>query len=88
MGDLPPLIARLGVDDMSLFTVPQLRIIIRFLFDDERGKQSKLNKQSLIDIAKSHYEQWVRQQHGIMIPQVDDTIEGTIIEVNNFEVGA
>ena len=78
MRDLPPLIARLGVDDMSLFTVPQLCIICRFLFDDERGKQSKLNKQSLIDIAKSHYEQWVKQQHGIMIPQVDDTIESTI----------
>ena len=78
MRDLPPLIARLGVDDMSLFTVPQLHIICHFLFDDERGKQSKLNKQSLIDIAKSHYEQWVKQQNGIMIPQVYDTIESTI----------
>ena len=77
---MPLLIARLGVDDMSLFTVPQLRIICRFLFDDERGKQSKLNKQSLIDIAKSHYEQWVKQQNGIMIPQVDDTIESTITD--------
>eukprot|EP00957_Ditylum_brightwellii_P117039 8927472-Ditylum_brightwellii.AAC.1 len=45
MRDLPPLIARLkegGFDVMSLFT----------------GKQSKLNKQRLIEIAKSHYEEW------------------------------
>jgi hypothetical protein len=40
-----------------------LHKIIRCVLDDERGRQTKLNKADLINIAMEKVEQWLTEQN-------------------------
>jgi hypothetical protein len=81
---LPPLVDWLklnGPSEIPKFTVPNLCMIICFVFNDEQGKQSKLNKPELINIALERSGQWFEQEAErdtiilpvLHVPIIDDT---------------
>ena len=61
-----------GQSEIPKFTVPHLRMIIRYVFNDERAKQSKLNKPDLVRIALEKVGQWFIEEeaHFNNMPQL------------------